>query len=267
MKRVAAIAALALSGLVAPFIPMTASQAAENNVTLVHGIKGIDVDVYVNGNLTVPNFQYKGEVSTTLAAGNYTALVCIHAPNPPATSNDCSYSTVAIAATPLSVAADKSYTVVAGFKAQNAEGIPALIPFVDDVACTKKGEARASLYNAAYGPPVQSVNGFAGSTQFATNVLNTAQGGKDFVAPDADVTIASRTSSNGNTVASDVAQQVAAKNNTITVLTGIGTEGFPYEQIFRRIALTECPVTTSTTAAGGSTTTVQAVSVTPKFTG
>jgi hypothetical protein len=268
MKRALAIAALASIGFVAPFIPMTASSAAENNVTMVQGLWGVNVDVYVDGTLVIQNWAYGGQQAIPLE-GNGNILVCFAQDPAPATTEDCAPGTIAIPVhTYGNIDPDVSYTVVAGFEDTGAGFVyeTALLLFEDDLSCSN-GQARVSLYNAAVNDPVEPADAAAGAFTYATQVDNGEQEGASHPAPDADVTISIRSSGNGNPVLEDIAQQTAPNQNTITILTGTGLfgeeEGVPYDILYRRMANDPCPSTSTTVTS----TTVQAVSVTPKFTG
>ena len=53
------------------------------DITVIHGINGkalgldkaLPVDVYVNGDLAIPNLQFRDRIETQLPAGNYTIMV------------------------------------------------------------------------------------------------------------------------------------------------------------------------------------------------
>ncbi|MBM3804359.1 MAG: DUF4397 domain-containing protein [Acidimicrobiia bacterium] len=94
-------------------------------VSVVHGIPGATVDVYVNGGLLLPNFQF-GTVTPVLPvpAGNYEVKVFAAGANP-ATS-------IPVVSLPSTALADGlNATIVAHL---SAVGAPVLTPFVNDVS-------------------------------------------------------------------------------------------------------------------------------------
>ena len=75
MRKTFAILALAALTAMAAigFGPAAGAQAGTGTVTVIHGVPGVDVDVYVNGDLTLEDF--KPETVTKpleLPAGDYT---------------------------------------------------------------------------------------------------------------------------------------------------------------------------------------------------
>ncbi|MGY0005523.1 DUF4397 domain-containing protein [Micromonospora sp. I033] len=117
--------------------------AATSTVSVVHGIPGTPVDVYVNGEKTLDNFQ-PGDVAgpLTLAEGEYDIAL-----TKPGEAVDQAILKVDDAAVPgganISLAAHLS-----------ADGKPRITPFVNDVSKVDAGEARLIVRHTAAAPAV-----------------------------------------------------------------------------------------------------------------
>jgi hypothetical protein len=101
------------------------SAFADVKVSVVHGIPGATVDVYVNGGLLLPNFQF-GTVTPLLSvpAGNYEVKVF-------AAGADPSTSIPVVSLRSTALAEGLNVTIVAHL---TAVGAPALTPFLNDVS-------------------------------------------------------------------------------------------------------------------------------------
>jgi hypothetical protein len=137
--------ALAVTGLavVAGLVVATPAHAANAKVSVVHGIPGTPVDVYVNGTRTLQNFQPKQVAGPLdLPPGQYD--IALTAPGQPVGS---AILTVNDAAVPDGA----NITLVAHL---NAGGQPALTPFVNDTAKVAAGQARLVVRHTAAAPAV-----------------------------------------------------------------------------------------------------------------
>ncbi|WP_433285848.1 DUF4397 domain-containing protein [Micromonospora sp. CA-244673] len=143
-RRVAAIgavSALTFAGIGAA--TTGPAWAASSKVSVVHGIPGTPVDVYVNGKKTLDNFQ-PGDVAgpLTLPEGTYDIAL-----TKPGEAVDKAILTVDDAAVPgganISLAAHLS-----------ADGKPRITPFVNDVSKVDAGEARLIVRHTAAAPAV-----------------------------------------------------------------------------------------------------------------
>ncbi|MET7971150.1 DUF4397 domain-containing protein [Micromonospora sp. NPDC005305] len=143
-RRVAAIgavSALTFAGVGAA--TPGAAWAASSTVSVVHGIPGTPVDVYVNGKKTLDNFQ-PGDVAgpLTLPEGTYDIAL-----TKPGEAVDKAILTVDDAAVPgganISLAAHLS-----------ADGKPRITPFVNDVSKVDAGKARLIVRHTAAAPAV-----------------------------------------------------------------------------------------------------------------
>ncbi|QKV80307.1 DUF4397 domain-containing protein [Amycolatopsis sp. Hca4] len=120
-----------------------AAAAAESMVSVVHGIPGQPVDVYVNGKKTLDNFQpatVAGPLS--LAAGTYD--VALTKPGEPA-------SNPLLENKALAVPGGKNLSLVAHL---DTAAKPALTAFVNDVSRTAPGKARLVVRHTAAAPAV-----------------------------------------------------------------------------------------------------------------
>jgi hypothetical protein len=143
-------------------VPATAgAQQSDGTVYVVHGIPGVPVDVYVNDNNQLPNFQPSTVAGPlTLPAGDYNIKVR------PAGDT---------AATPV---IEGNVTLPAGANASlvahlSAAGDPVLTTFVNDTAPAPAGQGRIVVRHTAAAPAVDVLAN--GSPAF-TNVTNPNEG-------------------------------------------------------------------------------------------
>ena len=122
----------------------SAGAQSTGTVTVVHGVPGLTVDVYVNGNLTLEDFAPKTVTDPlTLPAGDYE--IKIFAANAdPATDDPAITGSAA-----LSAGANAS--IVAHL---TAAGAPTLAVFVNDVSPIMAGNARLVVRHTAAAPAV-----------------------------------------------------------------------------------------------------------------
>lgn len=136
-----AAALVAFTGMSA----LTASPAlaATSKVSVVHGIPGQPVDVYVNGEKTLDNFQ-PGKVAgpLDLEEGDYDIAL-----TRPGEAIGSAILEVANAAVP----GGANISLVAHL---NAEGQPAITPFANDVSKLDAGQARLIVRHTAAAPAV-----------------------------------------------------------------------------------------------------------------
>ena len=145
MKRLLALFGsilVALIGLVAVAQPAAAADTAQ--VSVVHGIPGTPVNVFVNGKSTLPNFE-PGTVAgpLDLPAGDYEITVF-----PAADSKGTGTPVISAKAT---VPGGANVTLVAHL---TADGTPTLTPFVNDTSSIAAGEGRLVVRHTAAAPAV-----------------------------------------------------------------------------------------------------------------
>ncbi|MEA5363480.1 DUF4397 domain-containing protein [Amycolatopsis sp., V23-08] len=140
------LALLASAGILATLpvvLPGVATAADESMVSVVHGIPGQPVDVYVNGKKTLDNFQPASVAGPlSLAAGTYD--VALTKPGEPASS-------ALLENKSLSVPGGKNLSLVAHLDTADK---PALTAFVNDTAMIAAGKARLVVRHTAAAPAV-----------------------------------------------------------------------------------------------------------------
>jgi hypothetical protein len=141
------ITAAGAAGLVALFAaPVAPAAAAEDaTVSVLHGVPGLTVDVYANGDEIIPNFE-PGTLTDPLSlpAGTYDLQVF-------ADGDDPDTAEPAIEASDVEVPAGANATVVAHL---NADGDPELSVFANDTSPTAAGEGRLTVRHTAAAPAV-----------------------------------------------------------------------------------------------------------------
>jgi hypothetical protein len=143
MRRIAAVAASALALTAIGAAPATAQDEA--TVSVLHGVPGLTVDVYANGEELIPDFK-PGTLTDPLSlpAGSYDLAVYAAGDNP-------DNSEPAIEANGVEVPAGANATVVAHL---DADGNPVLTPFVNDTSAVAAGDARLTVRHTAAAPAV-----------------------------------------------------------------------------------------------------------------
>lgn len=144
-RRALAVAAAGLAALVGAAVASAAPAAAQatSTVFIVHGIPGQPVDVYVNGQKTLANFQpatVAGPIS--LAAGSYT--VALTRPGEPV-------SNAIVTVNNAQIPAGQNLSIVAHL---SATGQPTLSAFVNDTSPVRPGDARVTARHVAAAPAV-----------------------------------------------------------------------------------------------------------------
>jgi hypothetical protein len=145
VKRILALLLAAVAAVAAMVMTSSSAQAASTaTVTVVHGIPGTPVNVFVDGKSTVPNFQ-PGTIAgpLQLAAGSYDVKIF------PA-ADTAGTGTPVIDAT-ATVQAGQNVTLVAHL---DASGQPELTPFVNDTSPIAAGKARLVVRHTAAAPAV-----------------------------------------------------------------------------------------------------------------
>lgn len=147
MRKITAAAALAAATFLAVGAPVGA-QDATAKVVVIHGIPDTPVDVYVNGDLTLDDFE-PGTVTDALdlPAGDYDLAL---------TAPDAADASAPILEATASVEAGGNYTIVAHLK---ADGSPTITPFVNDTTKTKAGEGGVVVRHTAAAPAVDVLVG------------------------------------------------------------------------------------------------------------
>ncbi len=157
------------------FVSMGTAQAADDaQVSVLHGIPGLTVDVYVNGDLTLDNFK-PGDLAGPLALPADTYSIEI------TDKND--KNTVLLGPADVPVEAGGNYTVVANL---DAKGKPTVTPFQNDISTVAAGEARVTVRHVAAAP---KVNIEANGDVLAAGLVNGDEAVADVPADSYDVAI------------------------------------------------------------------------------
>ncbi|MFP7761525.1 DUF4397 domain-containing protein [Marisediminicola sp. LYQ134] len=149
-SRIAAGGAAGAAILVALAAPLSASAATADTaqLTVFHGIPDTPVDVYVNGDLTLDDFE-PGTVTDELSlpAGDYALAL---------TAPDAESADDPILEADVTLAAGANYTAAAHL---TEGGDPALAAFENDISATAAGEGRLTVRHAAAAPAVDVLAG------------------------------------------------------------------------------------------------------------
>jgi hypothetical protein len=142
LHRAASVGAVALIAL-GTIGATPAFAAADSQVTVVHGIPGQAVDVYVNGEKTIPDFQ-PGKVAgpLSLPAGQYDIAL---------TKPGDAIGSALLKVDDAEVPGDANISLVAHL---GADGKPVLTPFANDTAKLAAGKARLIVRHTAAAPAV-----------------------------------------------------------------------------------------------------------------
>ncbi|MDZ7678392.1 MAG: DUF4397 domain-containing protein [Acidimicrobiales bacterium] len=142
--------ALIASALVISLFAAPAGAQSGATVMLLHGIPGVPVDVYVDGDVVVEGFEPAAmEDLSALAGATLENVAVVPAGGDPETE-------AVIELPSLDVPASGNWTVVAHL---DAEGTPTLTPFENDTSTIAAGEGRVTIRHTAQAPAVDIVVG------------------------------------------------------------------------------------------------------------
>lgn len=122
---------------------ITSASSHTGTVTVVHGVPGLTVDVYVNGELTLESFE-PGSVTDPLELEPGTYDIEIRAAGEPADSDPAISGSA-------DVTAGANASIVAHL---TADGTPSLAVFANDISNIPAGDARVTVRHAAAAPAV-----------------------------------------------------------------------------------------------------------------
>jgi len=125
-------------------VPALAVEPGKAELSVLHGVPGLTVDVYVNGALTLDDFT-PGTLAGPLSLdpGTYTVVL--------AAEDSTDDSAPLLGPIDLPLAADTSYTAVAHL---TAAGDPTATLFTNDISATDSGEGRLTVRHTAAAPAV-----------------------------------------------------------------------------------------------------------------
>lgn len=191
------------------------AQSGEGQVSVVHGVPGLTVDVYVDDQLTLEDFAYQTVTApVTLPAGDHRVAI-FAADADPATTEPALSDTVTLpAGANASIAAHLA-----------ADGSPTLSVFVNDVAAVAAGESRVAVRHAAAAPAVDV------TANDAVTIASGLANGSEAVAavPAATYTVDVTLSDGGDAVFSDVA--LPLQEGTLTTVYAVGNADAGYELV------------------------------------
>ncbi|WP_439592941.1 DUF4397 domain-containing protein [Microbacterium sp.] len=148
-KSLAAGVALGAIAAVSLIAPATALSPTTADLSVLHGIPDTPVDVYVNGDLTLDDFQ-PGDLAGPLELPAGTYEVALTAPD---AADD---SAPILGPASVTLEANTSYTAVAHL---SEAGDPTLTPFVNDTSQTAPGQGRLTVRHVAAAPAVDILAG------------------------------------------------------------------------------------------------------------
>ncbi len=185
-------------------------------VTVVHGVPGLTVDVYLNGDLAIAGFAPDTITDQFLMpAGTYDIAIY-------AAGSDPLANAPAIMAPGVVVPAAANATVVAHL---DALGTPTASVFIDDVSPIAAGNARVTVRHTAAAPAVDVL---AGGAVLLPDVENGEGGGADVPAGTYAVTLnAAGTSTQAYPDSGAV--DVALAEGANTIVYAVGTLGADFE--------------------------------------
>jgi hypothetical protein len=138
--------AAATLGASATLAGLASGEAAAQDmatVTVVHGVPGVPVDVYVDGKVTLPNFQPE-TVSSPLSLPPGTYQIAVLKAGSPAGS-------APLISGSATLSSGENASVVANL---NAAGTPTLTTFVNDTSSVPNGQGRLVVRHTAAAPAV-----------------------------------------------------------------------------------------------------------------
>jgi hypothetical protein len=157
------IAGIAAGAFVAVAAALPASAAeGDAQLSVLHAVPGVTVDVYVNGAITLDDFT-PGTLAgpLPLPAGTYSVAITA--------SDAADASAPVIGPVDLTLAANGNYTAVAHL---DAAGAPTATLFTNDTATLAAGEGRLTVRHVAAAPAVDVL---AGGSPVITNLANPAE--------------------------------------------------------------------------------------------
>ena len=207
-RSILVLGALMITSLLAAAPAVAADEDAQ--LTVLHGIPGVTVDVYVNGDKTLPDFEPNTITDPiTLPAGDYTVDIYSAGAGPA----DAAAVVAPIVSAMLSLDAGSNVSAIANL---DAAGTPAINAYVNDVSDIDAGNARLVVRHTAAAPAVDIVAN--GALNLFENVTNPNEGQADVPADTYGVTI---NAAGTSTVAFD-AGDVTLPEGQSTIVYAIG---------------------------------------------
>lgn len=194
--------AIVVMGMTAP----AHAAAQDAQLSVLHGIPDTPVDVYVNGDLTLDDFE-PGSLAGPLAlpAGTYEVVL---------TATDAADDSDPVLG-PVSVTLDAgvNYTAVAHL---DGSGDPTVTPYVNDTAATAAGQGRLTVRHNAAAPAVDIL---AGGTPVIEDLSNPGEATLNLPAG----TISASVAATGTTDPVIGPADVAVEEGTLTIVYAWGS--------------------------------------------
>ena len=234
---------VALLSIVGISTPASAQTPSHSSVTIVHGIQGVPVDVYVDGALTLPNFQPKAIAGPLdLPAKTYRVQIFAQRANPPATAPASGAVIDAQLAVPgggrnLSVVAHASFNA-------NGAGTPTVSVFENDLSPNGPAGARLSVRHTADAPPVDVL---ANGNALISNLSNGT--GRDAALPGNTSVQASVRVSGTSTIALGPLPLTVQSNKLTNVYAVSALDGSQLDVVLQTIPLRLAPPTPTGTVS------------------
>jgi hypothetical protein len=239
MKRVLmGLAAIA----VITFAPQTTSAQTGADLTLVHGIPGVTVDVAVDGTVVIDNFLPGSLANISSFAGQTLTNLTV--------TNDATGDVVIGPIAQLVVPTSGSHSIVAHL---DAAGAPVLSTFENNTADTTTGDARLTVRHTAAAPAVDLIVGTDRPIEGATNGQSA-----ELELPAGALAGAQLAPTGGAAIATVATLDLAADTNTIVYVVGSTTDA-TIDFVVQVVDLAAGAATTTTVASGATTTTTSAV--------
>lgn len=205
MKKFVLLLATGLLAVLAMLAAPAGAQAATGTVTVIHGIPGLTVDVYVNDKLTLEDFA-PDTVTAPLELPAATYQIAIR----PANAASDSAPVLAGSAT---LPAGANASIVAHL---DANGQPKLTVFVNDTSALAAGNARLVVRHTAAAPAVDVLA--SGKPAF-TNLTNPNEAKADLPAG----TVSASVAATGTTTQVIGPIELTLPQATVTVVYAVGS--------------------------------------------